>query len=177
MISNFDRCLDLVLAHEGGFTADKRDNGNKLPDGRQGSTMMGVTQYNWELYVGHKVTHDDMKKLTRANVYPFYKKLYWDAVRADELATGVDYIAFDFAVNAGPLKSRAMIQQAIGVYADGIWGPITMKALKDTPAKDIINKFSHVKEVWYRSLEKFPIYGQGWLRRVRESQDAALKML
>ena len=34
MISNWDKSFDMVIAHEGGFTSDERDPGNKLPEGR-----------------------------------------------------------------------------------------------------------------------------------------------
>ena len=48
MQSNWKQAFEQMLASEGGFTDDERDNGNKLPDGRKGSTMLGVTQFNWE---------------------------------------------------------------------------------------------------------------------------------
>ena len=72
MQSNWKLAFEQMLASEGGFTDDERDNGNKLPDGRKGSTMLGVTQFNWEQHVGHQVTHDDMRKLTPADVSVLY---------------------------------------------------------------------------------------------------------
>lgn len=54
MQNNFEKSLALVLKSEGGFTTDVRDNGNKLPDGRAGSTNLGVTQANWEAFVGDR---------------------------------------------------------------------------------------------------------------------------
>lgn len=177
MLSNWDKSFDAVIAHEGGFTDDVRDPGNKLPDGRPGCTMWGCTQANWEAYVGHKVTHDDMKALKKEDVKPLYKKNYWDAVRGDDLPSGVDYAAFDFAINAGPGASRKMIQRALGVTADGIIGPGTMAAIKAADGKDFLNKFSAAKEAFYKSLATFPTYGKGWLRRVAEVQAKAETML
>ena len=44
MKKNFDKCLQMLLVHEGGFTADKFDPGNDGDGyGNQGSTNMGVT--------------------------------------------------------------------------------------------------------------------------------------
>ena len=63
MLNNFEKALDLILKDEGGFTTDVRDNGNKLPDGRAGSTNLGVTQANWETFVGHPVSWNDMRAL------------------------------------------------------------------------------------------------------------------
>jgi len=177
MLSNWDKSFDMVIAHEGGFTNDERDPGNKLPDGRKGSTMLGCTQANWEKYIGHEVTQDDMKALKKEDVKPLYKKDYWDAVRGDDLPAGVDYAVFDFAINAGPAAARKMIQKALGVTADGSIGPATMKAIQEAEGKDLLDKFSHSKEAFYKSLPTFQTYGKGWLKRVADVQTSASTML
>ena len=177
MIENWDKSCDMVLAHEGGFTNDQRDSGNHLSDGRQGCTMLGCTQANWEAYIGHKVTQDDMKKLTKDDVKPLYKKNYWDAVSGDLLPSGLDYAALDFAINAGPAASRKMIQRALGVVADGAIGPNTLKAINEADAKELIQKFSDAKTTFYKGLGNFNIYGAGWLKRVADVQAVANKML
>ena len=167
----------MVIAHEGGFTNDQRDKGNHLPDGREGCTMWGCTQAVWEKYVGHEVTQDDMKALKKEDVKPLYKRDYWDAVRGDDLPAGVDYAVFDFAINAGPAAARKMIQKALGVTADGSIGPATMKAIQDAEGKDLLDKFSHSKEAFYKSLSTFPTYGKGWLKRVADVQTSASTMI
>jgi lysozyme family protein len=177
MIENWNKSCDMVLAHEGGFTSDSRDKGNSLPDGRAGSTMLGCTQANWEAYVGHQVTWDDMKKLTKEDVKPLYKKNYWDAVKGDDLPSGVDYAAFDFAINAGPSASRKMIQLALGVTADGAFGPMTMAAIQKADAKELMQKFSDAKTTFYKGLGNFNVYGKGWLQRVADVQTVASKMI
>jgi len=177
MIENFEQSFNLVIKSEGGFTNDQRDSGNHLPDGRQGSTMLGCTQANWEAYVGHKVTQDDMKKLTKEDVKPLYKKNYWDAVSGDLLPSGLDYAAFDFAINAGPGASRKMIQRALGVVADGSIGPNTLAAIQKADAKELMHKFSDAKTAFYKSLGNFNVYGVGWLRRVADVQTVADRMI
>jgi len=177
MLNNWDKSFNMVIAHEGGFTNDERDPGNKLPDGRKGSTMLGCTQANWEKYIGHEVTQDDMKALKKEDVKPLYKRDYWDAVRGDDLPAGVDYAVFDFAINAGPAAARKMIQKALGVTADGAIGPATMKAIQEADGKDLLNKFSHSKEAFYKSLPTFQTYGKGWLKRVADVQTSASTML
>ena len=177
MISNWDQAFKQMLASEGGFTDDERDNGNKLPDGRKGSTMLGVTQFNWEQHVGHQVTHDDMRKLTPADVEPLYKKKYWDAVRADELPSGIDYAVFDMGVNAGPGRSIKLMQSALGVTPDGGFGAITMAAVQAANPVELIERFSQEKEAFYRSLESFSVYGTGWLNRVAAVKLKASSML
>ena len=167
----------MVLAHEGSFTNDQRDSGNHLPDGRQGCTMLGCTQANWEAYVGHHVTQDEMRKLTKEDVKPLYKKNYWDAVSGDLLPTGLDYAAFDFAINAGPGASRKMIQRALGVTADGAFGPKTLAAIQSADPKELMQKFSDSKIAFYKSLSNYNVYGAGWLKRVADVQTVANKMI
>ena len=177
MESNWDKSFDMVIAHEGGFTNDERDPGNKLPDGRKGSTMLGCTQANWEKYIGHQVTQDDMKALKKEDVKPLYKRDYWDAVKGDSLPVGVDYAVFDFAINAGGSAARKMIQKALGVTADGSIGPATMKAIQEADGKELLEKFSHSKEAFYKSLPTFSTYGKGWLKRVADVQTSASTMI
>ena len=176
MESNFKSSLDHILKSEGGFQDDPRDNGNKLPDGRKGCTNLGVTQAVWEAYVGHKVSTADMKALTPDKVAPFYKRRYWDAVHGDDLPSGVDYLAFDFAINAGAGRSIKTLQTVVGVPADGAIGPKTLTAVKAIDSKELINKYTNAKEVFYRALPSFNIYGKGWLART-SAVDIAAKTL
>ena len=177
MLSNWKLAFEQMLKSEGGFTDDERDKGNKLPDGRKGSTMLGVTQFNWEQHVGHEVTHDQMRKLTPADVEPLYKKKYWDVVRADELPSGIDYLVFDLGVNAGPGRSIKLLQTAVGVPADGGLGPISMAAVLAADPIKLIQDFSDAKEDFYRSLDDFPVYGTGWLNRVAAVKQKASSMV
>jgi len=177
MQNNFEKSLALVLKSEGGFTSDVRDNGNKLPDGRAGSTNLGVTQVNWEAFVGHPVTWADMKALTPTTVAPFYKRKYWDLVRGDELPTPLDYILFDFAVNAGPGTAIKILQRAVGTTPDGALGPITLGVVKAIPVKLLIERYSDEKEKFYKGLKQFPIFGKGWLSRVEHVEVNAKTML
>ena len=177
MLSNWKLAFEQMLKSEGGFSDDERDKGNKLPDGRKGSTMLGVTQFNWEQYVGHEVTHDQMRKLTPEDVEPLYKKKYWDVVRADELPSGIDYLVFDLGVNAGPGRSIKLLQTAVGVPADGGLGPITMQAVLAADPAELIERFSAEKEAFYRGLDDFKVYGTGWLNRVAQVKVKATSML
>jgi len=177
MKENWDKSFELMLGSEGGFSDDPRDNGNKLPDGRKGSTMLGVTQYNWEHWTGHQVTHEQMKKLTPADVKPFYKKKFWDVCRCDDLPSGIDYLVFDFAVNAGCGGSAKLLQTVVGVTPDGGIGPITLAAVNAIAENELVEKFSQAKEDFYRGLSNFNVYGVGWLNRVAAVKQKATSMV
>ena len=176
MIDNWNKSFELMLKSEGGFSDDPRDNGNKLPDGRPGSTMLGVTQYNWEHWTGHQVTHEQMKKLTPADVKPFYKKKLWDACRCNDLPKGIDYLVFDFAVNAGVGRGAKTLQSAVGATPDGSIGPLTLAAVAKQSEKKLIDSFSAAKLDFYLSLNN-PVYEAGWINRIKHVRTAALEMV
>jgi lysozyme family protein len=118
-----------------------------------------------------------MRSLTKEMVSPLYRKEYWDAVCGDKLPRGADYLAFDFAVNAGAFRCVKTIQRALNITADGVIGPVTLKAIQETNAEDFIEKFSDVKKSFYLGLANYPTFGKGWLNRVAEGKKAAERML
>jgi lysozyme family protein len=169
--SNFDTCLALMLAHEGGFVNHPQDPG--------GMTNLGVTKRVWEEWVGHEVDEKQMRALTPETVAPLYKRKYWDAVRADELVAGVDYCVFDVAVNSGPGRAIKFLQSCVGVAADGGFGPATLAAVnkaEEDPAR-LIELYCAKRLEFLQSLKTFETFGKGWSRRVQEVKDKALKML
>jgi len=167
--NNFERSLALVLQHEGGYVHHALDPG--------GRTNLGVTQRVWEDYVGHPVDEQAMRKLTKEVVAPLYRKQYWDVCHCDDLPAGVDYLAFDFSVNAGAFRCIKTIQRALNITADGVIGPVTVKAIQEANAEEFINNFTAAKEVFYRGLANFPTFGRGWFNRSAKSKKAAEGML
>jgi lysozyme family protein len=171
MQSNFENCLALMLAHEGGFVNHPQDPG--------GMTNLGVTKRVWEEWVGHEVDEKQMRALTHETVAPLYKRKYWDAVRADDLMDGVDYCVFDVAVNSGPGRAIKFLQSCVGTTPDGGFGPATMAAVKkseEDPAR-LIELYCAKRLEFLQSLKTFETFGKGWSRRVQEVKDKALKML
>ena len=171
MTDNFNLCLQLVLQHEGGYVNNPADPG--------GMTNLGVTARVWEEWVGHPVDEKQMKALTPAIVAPLYKKKYWDACRADDLVSGLDYCVFDVAVNSGVGRAIKFLQSCVGVTADGGFGPATYAAVKqnEKDPKALIELYCAKRLEFLQSLKTFEVFGKGWSRRVAEVQDKALKML
>ncbi len=171
MQSNFENCLTLLLAHEGGYVNHSSDPG--------GMTNLGVTARVWEEWVGHSVDEKQMKALTPTMVAPLYKRKYWDAIRADELVSGVDYCVFDVAVNSGPGRAIKFLQSCVGATPDGGFGSITLSLVKkaeEDPVR-LIELYCAKRLDFLQSLKTFETFGKGWSRRVAEVKDKALKML
>ena len=123
MKKNFEECMARLLEHEGGYVWHAQDPG--------GETNFGVTRAVYEQYVGRQVMDGEMEGLTHDDVYPIYKENYWDAVRGDDLPSGVDWSCFDWAVNSGKSRASKALQRIVGVEADGGIGPMTLRAVAE----------------------------------------------
>jgi len=175
MSTVFDKCLGVILHHEGGYVNHPLDPG--------GITNLGVTKKTYEAYVKRTVTKDEMKALTPATVAPLYKTMYWDALKCDDIAKiapGLALCVFDFGVNAGVGRASEYLQNLVGVTADRKIGPNTLKAVRkfvDTRGHDgACEAYQNARRTYYRSLRTFRVFGRGWLRRVDSVEVTAKAM-
>jgi lysozyme family protein len=168
MTKNFRDCLAIVLKHEGGYIFHEKDPG--------GMTNLGVTKRVWEEWVGHEVDEKAMRALTPAIVAPMYEMKYWRTSYCEKLPRGLDLLVFSMAVNAGAGRSVKLLQDAIGVVADGIIGPRTMAKINEANVETLIDKFSEARRAYYRGLKLFPVFGRGWLARTDKERLEALQM-
>lgn len=169
MRANFDKALAAVLAHEGGYVNHPRDPG--------GATNKGVTQAVYDDWrVAHKLQTQSVKEITTAEVMAIYKHRYWDKVKGDDLPAGVDYAAFDFAVNSGVYRAARYLQEAVGVAPDGQIGPVSLAAIRAEPAQDLVAKLCDARMAFLKRLATFDTFGRGWSRRVEDVRCKARAM-
>lgn len=174
MQGNFDKCLELILHHEGGYVNHPKDPG--------GMTNLGVTKRVYESWVGKEVNESDMRALTADDVAPIYEKNYWDKVKGNDLPGGLDLCVFDFGVNAGPGRAAKYLQTMIGTVADGGIGPNTLLALGNYvdevgDVAQVIKDYQEKRQSYYEGLSTFATFGKGWTRRVEETTEEALKIV
>lgn len=159
---SFESALKHVLVHEGGYINHPRDPG--------GETNKGITKRvyeGWRKKQGLPI--QSVRDISSAEIAAIYKAQYWDAVRADELPVGVDYVLFDGAVNSGPKQSVKWLQRALGVNADGEIGAITLGALEGVTDYDLlIARIIDRREAFLRALKTWATFGKGWMRRINE---------
>ena len=168
MRENWESCFEMVLKHEGGYVNDPRDPG--------GRTNLGVTQRAWEAYWNRSSSEEEMRKLTPNIVKPFYKAMYWDKIRGDDLPAGVDYAAYDLAVNSGTGRASKYLQQIAGVTADGVIGPKSLEAIKSCDPEQTVQALCDMRLDFLKRLPTFETFGKGWSRRVAEVKDKASGM-
>jgi lysozyme family protein len=168
MQENWDESFAAVLKHEGGFVNHPKDPG--------GMTNLGVTKAAWEGYVGKPVDEAFMRKLTPEVVKPFYKTMYWDKIKGDQLPNGVDYAAYDLAVNSGVGRAAKFLQTIAGVTADGVLGPKSMGAIRECNPEQMVDALCDMRLNFLKRLPTFETFGKGWLIRVADVKAKAVSM-
>jgi len=168
MKQNFDKCLEMVLVHEGGYVNNKNDRG--------GMTNLGVTRRVYEDWVDRPVSEQEMRDLTPDDVAPIYRKNYADRIHFDSLPSGVDWACLDWAINSGASRPAKAIQRAVGATTDGVIGPKTLQLVAEKDPKFIIDYVYTVRQAFYESLDDYKHFGRGWTRRNKETLHQALDM-
>ena len=169
MKQNFDKCLEMLLSHEGGFV--------NHPDDPGGITNLGVTKKVYDEWIGRESTEQEMRDLTPEDVGPIYKKNYWDRIKGDSLPSGLDWACFDWCVNSGSGRPAKAVQRAVGATQDGAIGPQTLGLIMEKDPEEIINYVYGVRQDFYKSLKTFETFGRGWTRRNKETLHQALEMI
>lgn len=160
--------LKFTIGAEGGYS----DN----PDDHGGPTNFGVTQATWDAYCqtyGLPITH--VCNITMGDATKVYQWGYWDAGFCGEMPLQLGVCHFDWCVNHGVEGAALTLQDALGVYQDGIIGPITLRAANSCAVWPTVTKYLALREQWYQddaagnpSQQGFL---QGWLNRVDSLRD------
>lgn len=129
---NFERALKLTLAYEGGYVDD--------PDDPGGATNRGVTQ---RVYDAWRAGQDPprgrrpVRSIEPAEVEAIYRERYWRAARCDDMPWPLCAALFDAAVLCGVRQGTRMLQRSLGVTADGVLGPATLRALGESDPRAV----------------------------------------
>ncbi len=164
LAKNLKPATDYVLKHEGGYVNHPKDPG--------GATNYGVIQRTYDAYRKKKgLPTRSVRNITMDEVVEIYDKQYWDAVKGDDLPSGVDYVVYDGGVNSGPKQSIKWLQRALQpTYTgkiDGVVGLQTLEALNQVADHDaLIERILDRRMAFLRALKTWKTFGKGWTSRV-----------
>lgn len=116
-----------------------------------------------------------MSQLTLADAKSIAKQFYWDKIRGDELPPRLATEVFDLAYNSGPDRARRILQRALGVAEDGVFGPATMGAIGEQSEDRLIARLNAHRLLFLAGLKSFDEFGKGWVRRVANNQLRSMK--
>lgn len=169
MRASYEKALERLLQHEGGYVNHPSDPG--------GATNFGITIHDYRRYVKPNATPADVKAMHLDEAKAIYKAKYWDALKCDDLPAGLDYAVFDFGVNSGVFRSAVFLQRILKVVDDGFIGPKTLEAVNNADREELIKDFCDARLKFLQGLRTWPTFGKGWGRRVAEVRAASLDMV
>ncbi len=152
---NFDAALKRVLAHEGGYTNHPSDPG--------GPTNWGITIHDARAYWKRDAEAVDVRAMPIDVAKRIYKSKYWDAMRCDELPSGVDYAVMDFGVNSGISRSIKYLEAIAGVSTDGKPDDTLIRTVANMPAKGVIIELCDNRLRFLKGLKTWDVFGAGFI--------------
>lgn len=175
----FLACLPDTLAQECPYPGDWSNpkNFSDTPGDPGGATMDGIiqTEFNQACRI-NGWPYTSVINITQPQGYTIYWGDYW-LPHCPLLPAGLNLEYFDSNVNEGPTEATRILQVALGIHNDGIWGPQTQEAVDGiTDLPDIIRVFTARRQVVYRETSGFGEFGTDWIRRAIEIGNQSLAM-
>lgn len=162
-MSAFERALKQTLGFEGGWSNDPHDRG--------GPTNYGITQRvydTWRLTTGQ--VGRTVELISDEEIRAIYFADYWTPCRCDELPELLALAVFDMAVNSGVMNATLTLQRTLGVRADGVIGPITIRTAEQTdPAAAVLRYLKKRGAFLQEVIEARPGNAKflgGWIARL-----------
>lgn len=164
----FPDSLSMVLQFEGGFVDNPADPG--------GATNQGVTQAVYDRFrVEHGLAIQSVRLIQTNEAAAIYQTEYWLAAHCDKLTHPLDSVVFDCAVNSGVHEAVLTLQRALGIVADGIWGPATQAAALTCDPVTTAGKFLDLRDSFYDAIAKAKpqllTFLRGWHNRIAEERE------
>lgn len=166
----FNAAVLEVLKAEGGYQNDPEDRGNWTGGAKGVGENKGT---HWGISAA-KYPDLDIRSLTRDDAVAIYHRDYWRPVRGDEVPYRLALVLFDIQVNGG--HPVTWLQQALGVTADGVFGPATLAAIgRAGDPKALVGRVLRRRVLYYTTLGTFERYGPTWIQRSFDLHRAALE--
>lgn len=156
------KALKFTLLWEGGYVNNPVDPG--------GATNKGVTQDTYNTYrINNRLPTRGVDSITDAEVHDIYFSMYWQPSQAPIMVLPLAIAHFDTAVNFGVGGAIEFLQEALGISADGIFGPGTQAALlannNARTAQKIVQGRIDYRNQRVNSNPSQEIFLTGWLNR------------
>jgi lysozyme family protein len=164
----FEKSIDIILSHEGGYVDDKDDSG--------GATNFGIS-LKFLKNLRKDCTAKDIQNLTIEEVKAIYRKEFWDKYRFgqfnnQDIATKV----FDMSVNMGPSQAFKLLQRACNsltsrsnLVVDGILGKDTYYVTCTLNPAALLNELKNQCIAFYEKIieqdPKKEKFRKGWMNR------------
>lgn len=166
---NIDKMIDDLIVREAGYVNHPSDKG--------GPTKYGITLKTLEDWQHKSCTADDVKQLTKAEASEIYKSEYYSHPGINLLPDIIQPVAFDMAVNMGPIAAIKLMQTVIHkmgmpITIDGHIGPMTKKSAIiacNVYGNEVLRNICEARKEFYRDLvdrdHTQAVFLAGWINR------------
>ena len=152
MFANYSASLARTLKWEGGYSNNPKDPG--------GATMHGVTFRTYNAFRSRMgLPPADVRHITPTELQAIYQTEYWDCLRCSQLASGVDLVVFDAAVNSGVYRAHQWLLQSLG-----------------GTAVDTVHRYSAKRLGFLHALRTWGTFGRGWASRVADMEAGGVRL-
>lgn len=170
----FDKCIPVILEHEGGskFTNNPNDPGGATKYGISLLFLKNLSLSEADIDSDGDIDKDDIKLLSESKAEDLYFKHFWQTMNLEDIKNDLLCLhLFDHGVNAGTKTAIKLLQNLVGVRDDGNIGSMTLAAI-NIYSKDnnIVSDYALARHKYYdRIIQKNPkleIFRKGWYNRI-----------
>ena len=165
---DFENAFSQLMENEGGFSNDKHDLGEK--------TIFGITirDYPQVFCTIYQLYKEGNKALALKAAENFYRKEFWNPLYEEIPDSSLAFKIFDLSVNRGKRTAIKILQKVLyyefgkTIAIDGIFGQITLGAIKGLPSEILYNAYIKRNEESYKKLSTAWRFLKGWLNRLKK---------
>lgn len=183
-MANSTKIVPFILKWEGGLSKNPADTAAlyPVPDGSGYHTNKGIT---WRTWSGKYGTSDESIKrfyaMSQTDWNTIFKPLFWDALQLDKVnSQRIADVLANWAWGSGPGAAAKAIQKIVGVTADGVIGPQTIKAINAAPEQQTFDKLKAANVAFFNQLVQQPQYSdfkKGWFNRLDDLYNNYIKKI
>lgn len=167
----FEKSFDRVIGHEGGFQNMRKDRGN-WTGGAVGAGELKGTKFGISAMTYPEL---DIESLTAEEAKRIYYRDWWFQISAMCLPSEMEYQMFDASINHGRHNAVKILQRAVGVDDDGVFGVLTRAAIRKFHETSLPVLFIAERISFFTQIKTFDEYGRGWMNRMAENLKLAVE--
>ena len=152
----FQRAQNFVRKWEGGLTDDKYDAGGIT---KYGVSIVFLRDCWWTHerlkqcgVLDYPVTRETIKGLEYESAKKLFYLYFWQRGGFEDVPVPFDMFLYDFSVNCGIKTAIKKTQSCLGVSADGIIGPITIKKLEQCLTEPYVKLLCNARRNYYQAI-------------------------
>jgi WD40 repeat protein len=158
----FLEALSIVLEVERGSS--------EVTDGPDGPNKFTINQKSYDAWRRRRgIEPRPVSELTRGEMQEIFRTDWWDRAGCDDLQPSLAMLHFDTAINMGTGRAVRILQNQLGLPADGMLGPMTQSIVSERGLRGVAIRYVEGRVEYYKALaergDRFARFLPRWLQR------------